>query len=74
MFPFTTAQWQELQRQALIYKHIMASVPVPPHLLLPSAARSFPEAPTIFLSPTASNIIFFICLFYLLLAVYFLID
>ncbi|XP_008811877.2 growth-regulating factor 7-like isoform X1 [Phoenix dactylifera] len=35
--PFTSAQWQELQRQALIYKHIIASVPVPPDLLFPSS-------------------------------------
>ncbi|XP_010918299.1 uncharacterized protein [Elaeis guineensis] len=36
-FPFTSAQWQELQRQALIYKHIIASVPVPADLLFPSS-------------------------------------
>ncbi|KAK9093800.1 hypothetical protein Scep_025269 [Stephania cephalantha] len=33
--PFTAAQWQDFERQALIYKHMMASVPVPPHLLMP---------------------------------------
>ncbi|XP_078167844.1 growth-regulating factor 2-like isoform X2 [Carex rostrata] len=33
--PFTRSQWLELQRQALIYKHITASVPVPPYLLVP---------------------------------------
>uniref|UniRef100_A0A151UIM6 Growth-regulating factor n=1 Tax=Cajanus cajan TaxID=3821 RepID=A0A151UIM6_CAJCA len=32
-FPFTTAQWRELERQAMIYKYMMASVPVPPGLL-----------------------------------------
>ncbi|KAJ0968760.1 hypothetical protein J5N97_021637 [Dioscorea zingiberensis] len=37
-FPFTLGQWQELQRQALIFKHFMASVPVPPDLLLPSSS------------------------------------
>ncbi|KAF9671047.1 hypothetical protein SADUNF_Sadunf12G0006200 [Salix dunnii] len=34
-FPFTNAQWKELERQAMIYKYIMASVPVPPQLLIP---------------------------------------
>ncbi|KAJ3706262.1 hypothetical protein LUZ61_009967 [Rhynchospora tenuis] len=29
---FTYSQWLELQKQALIYKHITASVPVPPYL------------------------------------------
>ncbi|GAB4826120.1 hypothetical protein Ancab_008990 [Ancistrocladus abbreviatus] len=32
-FPFTAAQWKELQRQAMIFKYMMASVPVPPDLL-----------------------------------------
>ncbi|CAK7324269.1 unnamed protein product [Dovyalis caffra] len=35
-FPFTNAQWKELERQALIYKYMMASIPVPPHLLIPT--------------------------------------
>ncbi|XP_043718143.1 growth-regulating factor 3-like [Telopea speciosissima] len=33
-FPFTSPQWQELERQALIYKYMMASAPVPPNLLM----------------------------------------
>ncbi|KAK6926079.1 Glutamine-Leucine-Glutamine, QLQ [Dillenia turbinata] len=33
-FPFTEAQMKELERQAMIYKYMMFSVPVPPHLLL----------------------------------------
>nr|XP_043640168.1 growth-regulating factor 8-like [Erigeron canadensis] len=32
---FTETQWQELERQTIIYKYIMASRPVPHHLLLP---------------------------------------
>jgi hypothetical protein len=32
---FTAAQWAELEQQALIYKYLMAGVPVPPDLLLP---------------------------------------
>lgn len=31
--PFTIAQWRELERQAMIYKYLMASLPVPSHLL-----------------------------------------
>ncbi|XP_059443722.1 growth-regulating factor 8-like [Corylus avellana] len=33
--PFTAAQWQELERQAMAYKYMMASVPVPPQILVP---------------------------------------
>ncbi|GER33428.1 growth-regulating factor [Striga asiatica] len=33
---FTNAQWKELERQAMIYKYMISSVPVPPHLLYPS--------------------------------------
>ncbi|KAJ0970905.1 hypothetical protein J5N97_018864 [Dioscorea zingiberensis] len=38
--PFTAAQWQELEHQALIFKYMMAGVPVPPELLIP-IRRSF---------------------------------
>ncbi|GAV73247.1 WRC domain-containing protein/QLQ domain-containing protein [Cephalotus follicularis] len=35
-FPaFTSAQWKELEIQAMIYKYMMASLPVPPQLLFP---------------------------------------
>lgn len=33
--PFTPSQWMELEHQALIYKHFVANVPVPSHLLNP---------------------------------------
>ncbi|KAM0946735.1 putative transcription factor interactor and regulator C3H-WRC/GRF family [Dioscorea sansibarensis] len=55
-FSFTSAQWQELQRQALVFKHFMASVPVPPDLLLPSSAKCFPEAPPHLLFYTNNSI------------------
>ncbi|XP_031503184.1 growth-regulating factor 4-like [Nymphaea colorata] len=32
---FTPSQWQELEHQALIFKYLMAGIPVPPDLLLP---------------------------------------
>ncbi|KAL3838027.1 hypothetical protein ACJIZ3_022618 [Penstemon smallii] len=35
-FAFTSAQWKELERQAMIYKFMISSVPVPPHLLSPA--------------------------------------
>ncbi|KAL9259962.1 Growth-regulating factor 7-like protein [Drosera capensis] len=34
-FPFTAAQWKELQRQAMVYKYMVACVPVPHGLLFP---------------------------------------
>ncbi|TKY74033.1 Growth-regulating factor 7 [Spatholobus suberectus] len=41
-FPFTSAQWKELERQAMIYKYMMASVPVPPDLLIPTSTSRSP--------------------------------
>lgn len=38
--PFTAVQWQELEHQAMIYKYLMAGLPVPPDLVLP-IRRSF---------------------------------
>ncbi|CAL1361863.1 unnamed protein product [Linum trigynum] len=32
---FTVSQWQELEHQALIFKYMMAGLPVPPDLVLP---------------------------------------
>lgn len=45
---FTRAQWKELERQAMIYKYMVASVPVPPHLL----SSDFSAATT---TPATSN-------------------
>lgn len=33
--PFTVSQWQELEHQALIFKYLVAGLPVPPDLVLP---------------------------------------
>ncbi|KAG6488463.1 hypothetical protein ZIOFF_049706 [Zingiber officinale] len=33
--PFTAAQWQELEHQALILKYLITGVPVPPELIVP---------------------------------------
>ena len=32
--PFTAVQWQELEQQALVYKYLMAGLPVPPELVV----------------------------------------
>ncbi|CAI9762515.1 unnamed protein product [Fraxinus pennsylvanica] len=44
-FPFTSDQWKELERQAMIYKYMLASVPVPPELLFPISSNSPAVAP-----------------------------
>ncbi|XP_044463551.1 growth-regulating factor 1-like isoform X2 [Mangifera indica] len=33
IFPFTASQWQELERQALIFKYMVSGIPIPPELL-----------------------------------------
>ncbi|KAK9274564.1 hypothetical protein L1049_021813 [Liquidambar formosana] len=43
--PFTAAQWQELERQTIIYKYMMAAVPVPPELLIPISRSLADVAP-----------------------------
>lgn len=40
--PFTASQLQEFQRQSIICKYIMASIPVPPQLLLPLPTHPSP--------------------------------
>ncbi|KAF7850087.1 hypothetical protein BT93_L5872 [Corymbia citriodora subsp. variegata] len=47
--PFTAAQWQEMERQRMILKHMLTSAPVPPELRLP-ITESHPTAP-----PSQSN-------------------
>lgn len=47
-FFFTPVQWQELKRQALIYKHLVSAVPIPVDLLLydsTAAARHLYRSP-----------------------------
>ncbi|XP_073301771.1 growth-regulating factor 4-like [Primulina huaijiensis] len=38
--PFTAVQWQELEHQAMIYKYLVAGLPIPPDLVMP-IRRSF---------------------------------
>ncbi|KAI7743049.1 hypothetical protein M8C21_019954 [Ambrosia artemisiifolia] len=37
---FTANQWEELERQTMIFKYIMASIPVPPQLLVSLSTQS----------------------------------
>ncbi|MQL77365.1 hypothetical protein Taro_009781 [Colocasia esculenta] len=47
---FTASQWQELEHQALIFKYLVAGIPVPPELLLP-IRRSLESTATRFYHP-----------------------
>ncbi|XVE82966.1 hypothetical protein DITRI_Ditri16bG0048100 [Diplodiscus trichospermus] len=40
--PFTPSQWNELDHQVLIFKYIMANVPVPSNLLIPLKKSLYP--------------------------------
>ncbi|KAL6986502.1 hypothetical protein U1Q18_019861 [Sarracenia purpurea var. burkii] len=44
--PFTASQWQELERQTKIYKYMVASMPVPPQLLIPISTTPSTTLPT----------------------------
>ncbi|XP_038878902.1 growth-regulating factor 1 [Benincasa hispida] len=44
MLPFTSAQWQELEHQALIFKYMVSGIPIPPDLLF-SIKRSALDSP-----------------------------
>ncbi|KAL7149785.1 hypothetical protein ABFS83_05G063900 [Erythranthe nasuta] len=49
---FTNTQWQELERQKMVHKYILASIPVPPQLLLPtSTAATSSTTPAATLTP-----------------------
>lgn len=42
--PFSPLQWTELERQALIYKYIVANVSIPSNLLVPLSSPLNPYA------------------------------
>ncbi|CAN1271586.1 Growth-regulating factor 4 [Linum perenne] len=50
--PFTVSQWQELEHQALIYKYMMAGLPVPPDLVLPIQKSFDSISPSFFHHPS----------------------
>lgn len=45
--PFTVSQWEELEHQALIFKYMLAGLPVPQNLVLP-IQKSFNSIPHAF--------------------------
>ncbi|XP_042505280.1 growth-regulating factor 3-like [Macadamia integrifolia] len=49
--PFTASQWQELEHQALIFKYLMAGLPVPSDLVLP-IRKSFESMSARFFHPS----------------------
>lgn len=51
--PFTMSQWQELEHQALIFKYLMAGLPIPPDLVLPIQKSFDPMSPRFFHHPTS---------------------
>lgn len=50
--PFTMSQWQELEHQALIFKYLMAGLPIPADLVLPIQKSFDPMSPRFFHHPT----------------------
>lgn len=61
-YPFTLAQWKELERQAMIYKYMMASVPVPPELLFPLPLRNISDSSAVAAVSRSPH-----CIYYLLI-------
>lgn len=57
--PFTAAQLRELERQTLIYKYLMSSVPVPHELLFPITKNPSIVSP----SQPSCNLSFFLSFF-----------
>ncbi|XP_043695754.1 growth-regulating factor 4-like [Telopea speciosissima] len=49
---FTASQWQELEHQALIFKYLIAGLPVPPELVLP-IRKSFESMSARFFHPSS---------------------
>ncbi|QCD88889.1 growth-regulating factor 4-like [Vigna unguiculata] len=57
--PFTVSQWEELEHQALIFKYMLAGLPVPQNLVLP-IQKSFDSIPHAFFHhPTLSYCSFY---------------
>uniref|UniRef100_A0A5B7AMF9 Growth-regulating factor n=1 Tax=Davidia involucrata TaxID=16924 RepID=A0A5B7AMF9_DAVIN len=57
--PFTVSQWQELEHQALIFKYLMAGLPVPPDLVLPIQKSFESMSARFFHHPTMSYCSFY---------------
>ncbi|WCJ27755.1 Growth-regulating factor 4 [Euphorbia peplus] len=61
--PFTVSQWQELEHQALIFKYMMAGLPVPPDLVLP-IQKSFDSISHRFFHHPSANVAVGYCSYY----------
>ncbi|XP_057456869.1 growth-regulating factor 4-like isoform X2 [Lotus japonicus] len=57
--PFTVSQWQELEHQALIFKYMVAGLPVPPDLVLPIQKSFDSISHTFFQHPSLSYCSFY---------------
>ena len=60
--PFTPVQWQELEHQALIYKYLVAGVPVPYDLVVPIRRSLEALSASLFNHPTCkfANLKYFV--------------
>lgn len=69
--PFTPSQWMELEHQALIYKYIIANVPIPSYLLNPirKALESTCFSSFSGLRPNACEFLYYFNVVYLLFSV-----
>lgn len=67
--PFTVSQWQELEHQALIFKYMVAGLPVPPDLVLP-IQKSFESISHRFFHHPTSKPAYFLNLFSLSLSLF----
>ncbi|KAM3319709.1 growth-regulating factor 8 isoform X1 [Capsicum chacoense] len=54
-YPFTWAQWKELERQAMIYKYMVSAISVPPDLLLSISTNSSGASHGVFHATLASG-------------------
>ncbi|KAM0010086.1 putative transcription factor interactor and regulator C3H-WRC/GRF family [Helianthus debilis subsp. tardiflorus] len=61
--PFTPVQWQELEHQALIYKYLVAGVPVPYDLVVPIRRSMEALSARFFNNPNCKLIIMLLYIF-----------
>lgn len=54
--PFTASQWEELEHQALIFKYLIAGIPVPPELLVPIRRSCEPMAARFYSHPSRMHV------------------
>ncbi|KAL2557973.1 growth-regulating factor 4-like [Forsythia ovata] len=62
--PFTAVQWQELEHQAMIYKYLVAGLPVPPDLVIPIRHSFKAISARFFNHPSCNNLSFRLSIYY----------